>query len=131
MEIFITSVRITEEICVIGHLKYGLREKFYRPPNPVQVPCQYFLHVVQDIRMWSVLQFLVCYDSPVAAAEKESRTPSYFGRCTRSASSNLSAPLGSHHSQRGQQPILADGAHGKAGIWHLHQSWAVHVLPGG
>lgn len=121
MEIFITSaqaVRITEEICVIGHLKYGLKEKSYRPPDPVQVPCQYFLHVVQDIRIWSVLQFLVCYDSPVTAAAKESRTP-YFGRCARSSSSNLSAPLGSHHSQ---QLILADGAHGKAGMWHLHQS---------
>lgn len=129
MEIFITSaqaVRITEEICVIGHLKYGWREKLYRPPDPVQVPGQYFLHVVQDIRIWSVLQFLVCYDSPVAAAAKESRTP-YFG----SVSPNLSAPLGSHHSQRDQQLIPADGAHGKAGIWHLHQSWAVHMLPGG
>lgn len=130
MEIFITSaraVRITEEICVIGHLKYGLREKLYRPPDPVQVPGQYFLHVVQDIRIWSVLQFLVCYDSRVAAAAKESRTPC-FGRRTRSASPNLSAPLGSGHSQ---QLILADGAHGKAGTWHLQQSWAVHVLPGG
>lgn len=87
----------------------------YRPPDPVQVPRQYFLHVVQDIRIWSVLQFLVCYDSPVAAAAKKSRTP-YFGRCTRNASLNLSAPLGSHHSQHGQQLISADGAHGKAGI---------------
>lgn len=133
MEIFITSARaarITEEIRVIGHLKYGLREKLYRPPDPVQVPGQYLLYVVQDIGIQSVLPFLVCYASPVAAAAKESRT-SYFGRCTRSACPNLSAPLGSHHSQQGQQLVLADGAHSKAGIWHLHQSWAVHVLPGG
>lgn len=54
MEIFITSaqaVRITEEIRVIGHLKYGLRGKFYRPPDPVQVPRQDFLYVVQDSRI--------------------------------------------------------------------------------